>query len=210
MASHCSRCACCYKAVMAIGCLLRPLLLLAMRLFWGYLFFAAGYEKLSNPDTTIKFFTQLHIWMPSMMAYLVGLVELIGGLMLLAGFGARLASIPLAIVMITAYLTAHYSALTQATIDPYGIVNQPPFNYLLTCLIVLAFGPGLFSIDALLKYFYCRKQGSCSSSSCATNCSETASQSSCCRSLPSVEKEAPVPIEKETGKQGSSADKPTE
>jgi len=30
-------------------------------------------------------------------------------------------------------------------------VKADPFPYLLTALIVLAFGPGLFSIDALLK-----------------------------------------------------------
>ena len=55
------------------------------------------------------------------------------------------------ISMFVAYWTADHEALTSIIGDPDKFVKADPFPYLLTALIVFAFGPGLFSIDALLK-----------------------------------------------------------
>jgi putative oxidoreductase len=46
--------------------------------------------------------------------------------------------------------------------DPDKFVQAAPFPFLLTALIVLAFGPGLFSVDALLKRVIERKTPSAS------------------------------------------------
>lgn len=137
----------CQCGIDAIGRFLQPILLLAIRLYWGYAFLMAGYGKLQNIAPVIKFFTSLNIPYPEISAYLVGVVELVGGLLLILGLWSRIAAFPLAIVMIVALYTAHYDAVQGIVDNPQRFINQLPFNYLMTTLIVLAFGPGVFSID---------------------------------------------------------------
>ena len=85
---------------------------------------------------------------------LAGGTECFGGLLLIAGLGGRLAAIPLTITMTVAYLTAHRDAVHS--LDDF--VAQPPFPFLLTALVVFAFGPGMISIDGLLKRTVFRKR----------------------------------------------------
>lgn len=142
--------------------------ILILRIHWGWLFFAAGFKKLGALDQTIGFFGSLGIPFPEIMVYVVAIIELVGGLMLLFGFGSRIASFWLAAVMIGAYATADLSAVMsvgQGFVDwfnniiawnapavyaatPFsGLVDSSPFFFLLTSLIVMMFGPGFFSID---------------------------------------------------------------
>lgn len=139
-----------YEGLIAAGSHLQSLLLLAMRLFWGYGFFISGWGKFQNISKVIDFFKDLGIPFAEFNAYLASGVECIGGLMLLIGLGSRLVSIPLAFTMVVALLTAHSDAVEHIIQDPEALVRQPPFNYLLTCVIIFAFGPGAFSLDFLL------------------------------------------------------------
>lgn len=131
---------------------LQHLILLAMRLYWGLSFFMTGIGKLSNITPVIDYFHSLGIPFPTLNAYAAASVETVCGLCLAIGLASRLVSIPLIIVMIVAYSTAHVDAVKTIFDDPQNFVSQQPFNYLLTGLIVLAFGPGIFSVDALIKY----------------------------------------------------------
>ena len=67
-----------------------------------------------------------------------------------------LASQPLAFLIVlsmtVAYLTADFEAVSSIFSDPDKFVKADPFPFLLTALIVLIFGPGRFSVDALLKW----------------------------------------------------------
>jgi uncharacterized membrane protein YphA (DoxX/SURF4 family) len=54
--------------------------------------------------------------------------------------------------MIVAYLTADFETVSGIFSDPDKFVKADPFPFLLTALIVFAFGPGRFSVDALLKW----------------------------------------------------------
>lgn len=137
-----------------IGDFLKDYLLLAMRLYWGWSFFMAGFGKFGNIQMVEEFFSSLQLPLPLFQAYLVASVELVGGLCLILGIASRVAAIPLAITMIVALLTAHLAETLTVFENPQRFINQLPFNYLLTCLIVLCFGPGKFSLDALL----CKKQ----------------------------------------------------
>lgn len=134
-----------------LGKIVGPLLLLGLRAFFGYQFYVAGLGKLQAIDTTVTFFEQLNIMYPMFNAYLVGVVEMVGGLALIAGFAARLMALPLSITMIVAYATAHFPAVQAFMENPQGIIDQEPFMYLVTSLAVLAFGPGAISIDAIIK-----------------------------------------------------------
>jgi uncharacterized membrane protein YphA (DoxX/SURF4 family) len=55
--------------------------------------------------------------------------------------------------MSVAYLTADFEAVSNIFNDPDKFVRADPFPFLLTALIVLVFGPGRFSVDALLKWW---------------------------------------------------------
>jgi putative oxidoreductase len=140
----------------SFGSLLKSPLLLFCRLFWGISFMVHGWEKLMHISRTADSFNQLNIPYPLFQAYLVGSLEFIGGLLLAIGLASRLIAIPLAIIMITAYLTAHLEAVQGIFTNPNQFVKESPFNFLLAVLLVLAFGPGRFSIDYYLKRYYFR------------------------------------------------------
>lgn len=125
--------------------------LLVMRAFWGYQFFITGKGKFGNIENVTGFFDGLGIPFASFNAYLVASVECIGGFLLMIGLVSRLVSLPLLGVMITAYLTAHLDAVKTIFSDPTNFIAQDPFLFMLTLFIVLIFGPGLFSVDEIVK-----------------------------------------------------------
>lgn len=146
-----------YRGLIHLGRFLSPFLLFAIRVFWGFLFLQAGWGKLQNIEPVIEFFTGLGIPLPTLNAYLVALIETVGGALLIIGLGSRLAAIPLAITMIVALLTAHHESVVKFLDDPEVLTKQSAFGFLLAALIVFCFGPGMFSIDGILKRFYSRK-----------------------------------------------------
>jgi putative oxidoreductase len=139
------------------SCLQSPLLFI-MRLYWGWSFFQTGKGKLMNISKPTEFFQSLGIPFPHEQAILAGCTECFGGLLLLLGLASRLTCIPLTIVMIVAYVTADNEALRAIYSDTDKFTSAAPFLFLLTVLIVLAFGPGVFSIDWLISKKCCRKK----------------------------------------------------
>lgn len=128
----------------------QSLFLLAVRLYWGWQFFVTGKGKLANLAQVAEFFKSLGIPMPALNAFLAGTTECFGGLLLLVGLASRLTAIPLIFTMIIAYLTADLDAVKSLFTEPDKFVSADPFLFLFASLIVLVFGPGLFSADALL------------------------------------------------------------
>lgn len=126
-------------------------LLLALRLLYGGQYILTGHGKLVHLDRTTQFFADLHIPAPSFHAVLVGCTEFFGGILLLLGLGTRLATVPLTISMIVAYLTAERAEAFQS-LD--GFTSVAPFQFLLACLLLMAFGPGRASVDALLAPWF--------------------------------------------------------
>lgn len=140
-----------YQALIIAGRWTQPILLLLMRVCIGFAFFEAGWGKLQHIENFEEFIASLHIPLPIVNAYLVASIETVGGILLFIGLGTRPAGLILAINMVVAYLTAHAEAVMQLWTHPSLFVDQQPFLYLLTSMLVFAFGPGLFSLDALLK-----------------------------------------------------------
>src|SRR5215813_784763 len=126
-------------------------LLLAIRLYWGWQFFQTGWGKLTHMSKTVDFFTSLGIPAPSLNAHFVALLEVGGGILLILGLASRLIALPLTIDMIVAYITADREALGSIISEPDKFYNASPFTFLLASLIVLIFGPGLFSLDTLVR-----------------------------------------------------------
>ncbi|MBK7974699.1 MAG: DoxX family protein [Deltaproteobacteria bacterium] len=126
-------------------------LLAVMRGYWGYQFFLTGKGKLSDLASVTEFFASLGIPAPHFNAMMAGATECVGGLLLLVGLGSRLVSVPLSVTMMVAYATAHREALLGIFADPDTFLQQTPFLFLLTAVVVLAFGPGYFSLDTIVK-----------------------------------------------------------
>src|SRR5579862_8961430 len=124
--------------------------LLAVRLYWGWRFMQTGCGKLTDIGKVIHFFTDLGIPAPVLNAYFVSAVEFGGGLLLLLGLGSRLIALPLVIDMIVAYITADREALFSIISDPDKFTAAAPFTFLVASLVVLIFGAGWFSVDALV------------------------------------------------------------
>ena len=131
--------------------------LLLIRLYWGWQFFLTGRGKLMNIERTAEFFGSLGIPLPTLNAYAAGATECFGGLLLLAGIASRISTIPLIGTMCVAYLTAHGEQLRAIVSNPDAFVTAPPFLFLLAAVIVLLFGPGRLSVDALAGPYLLRK-----------------------------------------------------
>ena len=70
--------------------------------------------------------------------------------MLAGAAGICLGHWSLIFTMLVAYATSEGEALRALTSDPDKFVSAAPFPFLLAALIVLAFGPGWWSVDARL------------------------------------------------------------
>ncbi len=119
-----------------------------IRITMGWGFFLTGKGKLLHLEKTTNFFASLNLPAPKFQAMLAGSTEMCGGLLLLAGLGTRLISIPLAFTMVVAYLTAHREDAFKSLSD---FTDQAPFPFLMAALVTLAFGAGKISLDHLLK-----------------------------------------------------------
>ncbi len=133
---------------------LQDVLLLILRLYFGYAFFKTGLGKLKDIPFVVKFFTDLNIPFPEINAYLASMTECFGGLCLLLGLASRIATIPLVFTMIIAYITADNEAVRNIFNDPDQFLKATPFLFMLTSLLVLFFGAGKFSVDRILSYYF--------------------------------------------------------
>ena len=124
---------------------LQSLLLLVIRLYWGWEFFLTGKGKLMDLQKPTEYFQSLGIPFPHAQAMLAGATECFGGLLLLAGFCSRLISIPLTILLTVAYLTADLDKVKMIFSDPDKFLTGDEFLFLFSVVLVFAFGPGKFS-----------------------------------------------------------------
>ncbi len=139
-----------YGRATALADLVRSPLLAVIRIHFGYQLFLAGSGKLADIAGTAGFFASLGIPAPTLNAYLASTTEVVGGLLLLAGLLARPAALAVAGTMAVAYITAHAEAVREIVASPDGFTSADPFLFLLTAVLVLAFGPGAISLDALI------------------------------------------------------------
>lgn len=126
-------------------------LLLILRLFFGIAFFIAGAGKLQDISKITEYLVSIHFPSPQVFAWILAFTETIAGFLLAIGFLSRLAAVPLIIAMCVAYGTAHVDSIYHFIENPKLFISQAPFNFLLTALLVFAFGPGAYSVDALLE-----------------------------------------------------------
>jgi putative oxidoreductase len=142
-----------YSYLIRGASMLQSLLLLAIRLYWGWQFAETGWGKLAHLDKVTGYFQSLGIPFPEFNVILAGSTEFIGGMMLFLGLGSRLICLPLIFTLIVAYLTTEQDALHSLFSDPDKFVTATPFEFMFAAIIVLVFGPGRFSLDYLIGKF---------------------------------------------------------
>ena len=139
-----------YVRLAALVSYLQSPFLLAVRLYWGWQFAQTGWGKLHNLAKITDFFTSLNIPFPGVNAHFVASLELVGGILLILGLGSRAIGLLLTINMLVAYGTADREALFAIFSDPGKFYVADPYTFLFASAMVLVFGAGLFSVDALL------------------------------------------------------------
>jgi putative oxidoreductase len=132
-----------------------------LRLILGYGFLAHGWAKLlKGPDSFAAILQAIGVPAPHWMAWLTILVEIAGGLAILLGALVSWASIPMAVVLLSAMFTVHlrygFSSIKILNVTPAGAQFGPPGYEVdllyLACLAALVIGgPGPFAIDGIIR-----------------------------------------------------------
>jgi putative oxidoreductase len=133
--------------------------LLLIRLYIGYQCMVSGWAHLHNVHKTAEFFRSLHIPAPELNVIMSANAELFCGGLLLVGLVSRVAALVLTgnfiVAMLTVQLSNYDSSFKElgAAIwkDQSPILGDTAFPFLATAIIVLLFGPGVFSIDGMIK-----------------------------------------------------------
>lgn len=81
---------------------------LLFRIYLAPIFILAGFNKLQNVENVGYWFASLGIPAPELMAWVAGMTELIGGILLLVGLAVRFITLPLMFTMFVAAITAHW------------------------------------------------------------------------------------------------------
>jgi putative oxidoreductase len=124
------------------------LILLAMRIAMGFVFFNAGLLKLRSFEFAVKLFAdeyRLPIIPPELAARLAMTVELVVPLLLFAGLATRLATLPL-LAMTLVIVTLVY---------PASWVESLLWGSVL--VMILTRGPGVFSLDHLIERWFAKR-----------------------------------------------------
>jgi len=79
-------------------------------------------------------------------------VELVGGILFIAGVASRLVSLILFVNMTMAYLSVPDDRINFSHIlsNPSDFYNATPYTYWFAALLILILGPGLFALDTLI------------------------------------------------------------
>jgi uncharacterized membrane protein YphA (DoxX/SURF4 family) len=126
-----------------------PVLLL--RIAVGGVFLSEGIQKFLFPSTLgVGRFAKIGIPAPQVMAPFVGVVEIVGGLLLLVGLVARLAALPLIVDMLVAIATTKIPLLLKSGFWAMAHEARVDLTMLLGSVFLLAVGAGSWSIDARL------------------------------------------------------------
>ena len=143
-----------YRAEIRVLDVVKDPVLLALRLCFGRLFIVAGWGKLQDVEFQTNSFAGYGIPLPEFNVYLASTTEIVCGALLLIGFASRIVTIPLIVTMLVAYMTAHPDEWAAFWDKTLVFLKAPPFLYLYTAIIVLLFGPGRVSVDALLARYF--------------------------------------------------------
>jgi len=139
-----------YNLLIRAASSLQSAFLLVVRLYWGFQMMQTGWGKLHSLARVTGYFTSLGVPLPGFNAPFISALEFVGGVLIMLGLGSRLIALLLTGDMIVAYIAGDREALLSVFSDPDKFYAAAPYTFLVAFLIVLIFGPGRASLDALL------------------------------------------------------------
>jgi putative oxidoreductase len=125
-----------------------PRATILVRVIVGGVFLTEGIQKfLFAGELGVGRFTKIGIPFPEVMAPFVGVVEIVGGLLLLVGLLTRLATIPLIIDMLVAIESTKIPILVKD--GPWKMIHESRVDgsMLLGSIFLLVVGAGAWSLD---------------------------------------------------------------
>lgn len=124
-------------------------LTLAGRLLLALLFLPAGLMKIGGFAGIVGYIGSMGLPLPTLGAILAIIVEVGGGLALLAGFGTRLAAVALALFTLVATVVFHaYWAVPADQAMVQQLMFFKNFAVVGGLLVLAAYGAGALSVDA--------------------------------------------------------------
>lgn len=127
--------------------------MIIIRLITGLIFISEGFLKFKliqwlGPGR----FAEIGFGHPFFWAYFTGAFEVTCGLLVLAGFWTRIASIPLLIIMIVAFITTKIPILIDKGFWTFTHEYRTDFSLTMLLILLIIYGGGRWSADR-------RKQG---------------------------------------------------
>src|SRR6476620_4092856 len=136
---------------------------LLLRLMAGGVFFWEGLLKFVYANQGLGRFTKLGLPVPHALAPAIAVLEIGGGLLLMSGLATRLIAIPFIVEMIVAMLSTKIGLFlgtsplpklpSPPTVGVWAVLHEIRSDYaqIMSCIFLLAAGPGPWSLDAVLE-----------------------------------------------------------
>ncbi len=121
--------------------------LLGIRLVLAYGFYKPAMMKWNDINAIGGWFESMGYPFPYLNAYLAGITEVVGVILLVLGLGTRLISIPLIFVMLVAIFTVHIDGGFDAGNNGFEI----PLYYIVMFVVLIVSGGGKYSIDNIIS-----------------------------------------------------------
>jgi len=123
-----------------------------IRIIVGLVFLSEGIQKFLFPELLgTGRFLKIGFIHPEFWAYFTGVFEVVCSIFILAGLVVRIASVPLMIIMITAFITTKWPILIEKGFWPMAHEYRTDFAMTLLLLYLLIYGSGNWSIDSKIK-----------------------------------------------------------
>ncbi len=122
-----------------------PLLFIRAVLVYG--FYSPALYKVSDFSGTAEWFASMGMPLPTLNAYLAGITEFSGVILLTLGLGTRIIAFPMIITMLVAIFTVHIDHGFSAANNGFEI----PFYYIIFLFTLMVYGPGRLSVDHLIS-----------------------------------------------------------
>jgi len=124
---------------------------LLIRILVGSIFISEGIQKFLYPEFRgVGRFIKIGLPVPEFLGYFVASFEVVCGLLVFSGLFARLAAVPLLIIMIVALLTTKLPILLNDGFWEMAHAARTDWSMLIGSIIIIIIGAGKYSID---KYF---------------------------------------------------------
>lgn len=121
------------------------------RLIVGLVFVSEGTQKFLFPDLVgVGRFIKIGFENAEFLAYFVGVFEIVCGSLVLTGLLTRIASIPLLIIMITAFVTTKWPILINRGFWAMAHEYRTDFAMTLLLIYLLIYGAGKWSLDSII------------------------------------------------------------